>query len=220
MHLIMPNIFPLLFLVANAFAAPGTTDNISVVISSSPKAEGQKTDGKFRCKVIVPKPILKTLKAYNPAFQPYLVQDYDPKMLALYDFTPQSCPSTVVGDFNGDGIPDAFFEGHAGDMYMVLVVLSESTQKYTVQEIKNEPQKKAQEYEFAKGKWTHLYKFEPKGINFDCGGDMHSDMRKLPVNGVSAEILTSDYTHKFLTPDDIYIWNTEEKWHEWCAPFW
>ena len=207
---------------ACVFAESAPRDTGPVLVSRTEVPAGRST--KDKCRVKLPEGVKEAITKYNPAFHPYAVRDYDAQMLTHYKFTSKSCPSIVIGDFNGDGIPDAFFEGYAGDMYIVLVVLSNSNEEYMVHEIWKRDQNKTPEAEFVHGNWIHMYKLVPKGTSFDCGGDESSNIKKLPVDGVATETFGSirnyNSTNKILILGEIDIWDiTMNKWYQWCAPY-
>lgn len=73
------------------------------------------------------------LKKYDPEFKIWRPQDFGAIWRGLYEyksfqpsrsFLAYQTPSAVIGDFNGDGIPDAALSGHTKTYIARLVVLS------------------------------------------------------------------------------------------------
>ncbi len=71
------------------------------------------------------------INAY-PGFAPWNQSDYFPKSLRAYEFSRYSTPTTVVGDFNGDGKTDVVLLGHDARGDLVLAVLSSNDSDYEV----------------------------------------------------------------------------------------
>ncbi|MBI5178701.1 MAG: hypothetical protein HZA04_05530 [Nitrospinae bacterium] len=84
-------------------------------------------------KVFLSTGMTAALNKYDPEFKIWRAQDFHTMWRGLYDyksfqpsrsFLAYQTPSAVIGDFNGDGIPDAALSGHTKKYQALLVVLS------------------------------------------------------------------------------------------------
>lgn len=76
----------------------------------------------------------KALKKYNSDFRIWKQADFPPFLLKRVGFSLKSSPSAVIGDFNGDNLPDAVLWGHDKRSGYLLAVMS-SNSVYKVVEI-------------------------------------------------------------------------------------
>lgn len=89
------------------------------------------------------------LKTYTPEFIIWEAADFDPDLLAMYAYGGTTgeytlnyqSPSAVIGDFNGDKVPDAALLGHDRTHKKMLVLLS-GADGYSVVEISSYPLEK------------------------------------------------------------------------------
>ncbi len=86
------------------------------------------------------------LKKYDPEFEIWKAQDFYPLMREMYTYGGSSgkyiityqTPSAVIGDFNGDKIPDIALLGHNKTHDKKIVILSK-TSGYKIVELLNYP---------------------------------------------------------------------------------
>ncbi|MGV8118622.1 MAG: hypothetical protein AB2L14_02550 [Candidatus Xenobiia bacterium LiM19] len=74
------------------------------------------------------------LNDYDIEFTHWRPGDYIAQTARAYRYTPYQAPFAVIGDFNGDGIPDAVIDGHNRKQSRLLCVLSQGV-TFTVMEI-------------------------------------------------------------------------------------
>jgi len=126
-----------------------------VLLFASDCSAGTWYDADFQPRVEVEYQVLlssgmKTaLEKHVPGFELWKARDFNPMLRALYDyksyhrdrdFLAYQTLSAVVGDFNGDGLPDAALMGHTKTDEVFLVVLSKGI-GYEVVEIYKYPYK-------------------------------------------------------------------------------
>lgn len=86
------------------------------------------------------------LRNYDPTFAHWRPGDYIPSIAQTYKYAPCQAPFAVIGDFNGDGIPDAVIDGHASKESRVIALLSQGNAFYVIEISKSryiEPRKLA-----------------------------------------------------------------------------
>lgn len=71
--------------------------------------------------------IRDAIDKYDPSFTTWRLDDYLPRLAREYLFTGADAPFAVVGDFNGDKIPDMVLDGHASKYAPCISVLSEGS---------------------------------------------------------------------------------------------
>lgn len=74
----------------------------------------------------LPPAMQSAVKAHDSHFVTWQQTDFLPFLLDNYKFSPQQIPSAAIGDFNGDGTPDAALWGHNKSHYLLLAILSDS----------------------------------------------------------------------------------------------
>lgn len=74
------------------------------------------------------------LNDYDPEFTHWRPGDYIAQIAENYRYSPCQAPFAVVGDLNGDGVPDAVIDGHDRKQSRLLCVLSQCG-TFTVMEI-------------------------------------------------------------------------------------
>jgi hypothetical protein len=97
-------------------------------------------------KVILSTGMEDALKAYDPEFEPWKALDFEPFLRNIYTYGPATGEyfrtyqtlSAVIGDFNGDKIPDIALLGHNKTHEKKIVILSKNT-IYKVVELLNYP---------------------------------------------------------------------------------
>ncbi|PIS47328.1 MAG: hypothetical protein COT17_03995 [Elusimicrobia bacterium CG08_land_8_20_14_0_20_51_18] len=99
------------------------------------------------------------LKWYDPEFEIWSPRDFHPMVRGLYeyksfepwrDFLAYQTPSAVIGDFNGDEVPDAVLMGHNKTQGKTIAIISKEG-KYTLVEINSGPLKNPLAPEYARG---------------------------------------------------------------------
>ena len=92
------------------------------------------------------------LEKYAPGFKTWKAPDFHPMLRGTYNyksyrpdraFLAYQTLSAVIGDFNGDGLPDSALMGHTATDEALLVVLSKGV-RYEVIEIYKYPYKDAE----------------------------------------------------------------------------
>lgn len=82
------------------------------------------------------------LKVYDPEFEIWSAQNFHPMLRGLYEyksfepwrsFLAYQTPSAVIGDFNGDDIPDVILLGHSKTHGKRIVVLSNNTGYFVIE---------------------------------------------------------------------------------------
>ena len=97
-------------------------------------------------KVLLSTGMEAALKAYDPEFEIWKAQDFDPFLRNVYTYGPTpgeyfrtyQTLSAVIGDFNGDKIPDVALLGHNKTHDKRIVILSKDT-GYVIVELLNYP---------------------------------------------------------------------------------
>jgi len=67
-------------------------------------------------------PIAECLQREAPGFSSWRSSDYLPAVLDSYSFTTRQAPSTVIGDWDGDGVLDVVLYGRQGLRNRVIAV--------------------------------------------------------------------------------------------------
>ena len=134
-------------------------------------------------KMVLPESMAAVLRSYSPGFRLRRQMDYDPRRVAVYDFSLWSTPAAVAGDFNGDAVLDAVVSGYDESFYRSLVILSTSSDSYRILE-KSRMKRNSGSMENAE-KLRHVLVFQPKGSVYDYGGDSATEreMRVLKNDG-------------------------------------
>lgn len=97
-------------------------------------------------KVTLSSAMATALKTYDLEFKIWEVQDFEPSLREMYTYGGYSskyiinyqAPSAVIGDFNGDKIPDAALLGHNRTHDKRIMILSKNT-GYSIIELLNYP---------------------------------------------------------------------------------
>ena len=74
--------------------------------------------------IILSSEIEGKIAEYDFDFKPYNIENYTLGLVSLYPFSPYSAPSTIVGDFNGDGKKDVIMDGENRNFIKRIVVIS------------------------------------------------------------------------------------------------
>lgn len=121
-------------------------------VQISPTGRAMWYDAGFQPKIEIEyKIILSTgmrtaLKEYDPEFKIWKMQDFNSMLrMGFYSFKPDrpgrhflayQTPSAVIGDFNGDNIPDIVLLGHDKIREKVIVILSKNSKYHIIELIK------------------------------------------------------------------------------------
>lgn len=73
---------------------------------------------------LVPQAVRDAVDKYDPSFMPWRYDEYDPETGRQYVFSEAEAMFGVIGDFNGDRIPDVVMDGYTSDSHVTLSVLS------------------------------------------------------------------------------------------------
>ncbi|MHB1863768.1 MAG: hypothetical protein ACYCVL_12445 [Gemmatimonadaceae bacterium] len=73
----------------------------------------------------LPTAMVRLLRDSAPGFQPWGMDRYDPDVRRTYFLSYRAVPSAVIGDFNGDGIPDVVADGRTGTEALEVCLLSQ-----------------------------------------------------------------------------------------------
>jgi hypothetical protein len=119
-------------------------------------------------------PLKEALRKYAPDFRIWRQDAYDSRRIRAYPHSSRSTPATVLGDFNGDGVMDAYLHGHDSTYALTICALSRSSGSYEITEnsrssLKDLP---AWSYDPASKKFRTVLVFQPAGSSYACGGDM------------------------------------------------
>lgn len=74
---------------------------------------------------LVPQAVRDAVDKYDPSFMPWRYDEYDPETGRQYVFSEAEAMFGVIGDFNGDRIPDVVMDGYTAGSHVTLGVLSE-----------------------------------------------------------------------------------------------
>lgn len=118
------------------------------------------------------------LYRFSPDFKLRPLQEYSAKVLEHYCYSPGSSPSAVIGDFNGDGNPDAHVTGYEPGWLATILLISNGPDAYYAvyagrQKYEGlEAAVKSCSWCFDKEKkLVHAYYLQPRGASYSCGGD-------------------------------------------------
>ncbi|HOC91402.1 MAG TPA: hypothetical protein PKH33_03425 [bacterium] len=76
-------------------------------------------------RVTMPKEMKKTLEEYYPDFKVWDQSDFAPVIINdIYVFSAKQTPSTVIADFNGDGVKDIALFGYDNTHMRVICIMS------------------------------------------------------------------------------------------------
>lgn len=132
------------------------------------------------------------LYRFSPDFKLRPLEEYSAKVLEHYCYSPGSSPSAVIGDFNGDGRPDAFLVGYEKDWLAAILLISNGPDAYyPVYASRNkydglEAAVKNCSWCFDKEKkLVHSYYLQPRGAAYSCGGDYSRINRTLKNDGIA-----------------------------------
>ncbi len=75
-------------------------------------------------RAVLPPAMRQLLNDSSPGFEPWPISHYTSDVRGWYVVTHRSAPSSVVGDFNGDGVQDLVTEGHDRQRALRLCLLS------------------------------------------------------------------------------------------------
>lgn len=131
------------------------------------------------------------LSRFSPDFKLRPLEEYSAKVLEHYCYSPGSSPSAVIGDFNGDNLPDAYLVGHEkGWLASILLISNGPDAYYPVYASRHkydglEAAAKNCSWCFDKEKkLVHAYYLQPRGATYSCGGD-YQIKRTLEKDGVA-----------------------------------
>jgi hypothetical protein len=77
----------------------------------------------------------RVLDSYAPGFRPWRLEDYGREGMEAWAGDPANALFAVVGDFNGDGVPDVALDGHDRTHNYRFVILSSDSATFTVREL-------------------------------------------------------------------------------------
>jgi hypothetical protein len=162
-------------------------------------------------KIILSSAIKNAVTVYDPDFVLWEQSDYRAENIRTYQFSLQSTPSAVIGDFNGDGKTDAVLAGRNTRGAAVLAIMSSSTALYNVI-----PIHKGGRFDNFKQRGDSIPKiafdilsFQPKGKTYKKG-DKYVRTLILPSNGIKNETLKV-YHPKWYSNGTIYWWDDSKK---------
>jgi hypothetical protein len=112
-------------LVAAAGCAPRDAQQDRPVVEASPAAPAIELTDSAAFRLSLPTAMVRVLHDSVPGFEPWSMDHYDPDVRKSYFLSFRSVPSAVIGDFNGDGIPDVAIDGRTGTEAITAVLLSE-----------------------------------------------------------------------------------------------
>lgn len=146
--------------------------------------------------VVLSTPMANALRSFDGSFVVWKQADYRPKELRSYPFSLQSTPSGIVGDFNGDGRPDAVLAGRNARGAAVLALLSGDSSAYSIAPISQFDFNKLREQGLAVPTVApDILFFQPKGKVYELG-DMY--IKKLILEYDAFEIAVIDTYDKNL----------------------
>ncbi len=160
------------------------------------------------------------IRGYDPDFEVWTQDDYAPGIVRAYNFSLRSTPAAIIGDFNGDGVLDAYLTGHDKTNVINIAVLSSSSATYTVAEMGRGRLDEIPDYVYAKGtkKFLAAYAFQPKGSRYDCGGDAGVSILTLKNDGVAIETIYRDEEHNsYLWIREVLYWDAAKRMFSHCA---
>lgn len=80
----------------------------------------------------------RVLKRSEPTFRFWRPSEFLPEAVQDYPYNPRQCPVAVVGDFNGDKVPDLALQGRTDKDCLLGVLLSQG-QKYRLVTVQRSP---------------------------------------------------------------------------------
>lgn len=80
-------------------------------------------DGNHHC-LHLSDAVRAAIAKYDATFTPWTDADYLPDIRAYYQYTDDQAPFAVIGDFNGDRLPDVVLDGKTARSAVVLALLS------------------------------------------------------------------------------------------------
>jgi anti-sigma factor RsiW len=163
--------------------AAGNTADISCKALNSGKApsEAQLT------------PLMKEfLSRFSPDFKLRPLEEYSAKVLEHYCYSPGSSPSAVIGDFNGDGRPDAYLVGYEKAWLAAILLISNGPDAYypiyagrqKYENLEAAVKNCALCFDREK-KLVYAYYLQPRGASYSCGGDYSRIKRTLNNDGIA-----------------------------------
>ena len=120
------------------------------------------------CTLTLSAEILKTLAAYDPQFKVWQFRDYAKSCVGTPDYqcTEKQTPFAVIGDFNGDTIPDITLMGHNATSDLTLALVSNKKGFRVVEITKTDLSDPSKELcgGYGNGLWIYLAHFPPRKI--------------------------------------------------------
>ena len=80
-----------------------------------------------RHELVLPNAMERAIQDAVPGFEPWTLDAYDDDIQKHYSFTSRQAPWAVIGDFDGDGLPDLILDGHSGPKCFRLCVWGRAT---------------------------------------------------------------------------------------------
>jgi hypothetical protein len=139
--------------------APGhAEDTAEKAFLESRQRFDRKTHIKVSYEVSLSPEMKGALKKYNPYFEIWKSEDYLPTLIQVYEFKAfprkgyfaYQTPSAVIGDFNGDFVPDVIMKGHDKKSSLMVAIMSHQ-KEYRVIELGKGPLKDPRE------EWYDVY---------------------------------------------------------------
>jgi hypothetical protein len=134
----------------------------------------------------------KSLYDFSPDFKLRGMEEYSARILEHYCYSPYSNPSAVVGDFNGDGSPDAYLVGYEKNWLERILLVSNPAGTYDAVRLEKrkydgiEAGVKACPWCYDKNKkLINAYYLQPKGASYICGGDYYMEKSSLKNDGIA-----------------------------------
>jgi hypothetical protein len=94
---------------------------LALLLAAAPVVEKRGTTHVL----VLPPAMEAALKAYDPNFAPFPESHFDPESINGYPYGAKQAPFAVVGDMNGDGVPDAVIAGRGSRRAVLVCVMSE-----------------------------------------------------------------------------------------------
>lgn len=120
------------------------------------------------CDLQLSNKIREILTNYSPQFKAWKFDDYAQSCVGAgyYQCTEKQTPFAVIGDFNGDTIPDLTLMGHTAANDVTLSLLSDKTEFHVVEISKTDLSDPSRELTggYGKGLWIYLSHRNPGKI--------------------------------------------------------
>ena len=199
-------------LPANADEEATSLINKMVVVTrkKQPQPPYEPNGLRIEYRVILSSAIKNAVNTYDPDFVLWEQSDYPAKNIRAYQFSLQSTPAAVIGDFNDDGKTDAVLAGYNTQGYPVLAVLSSNTSSYKVIPIRENGH-----FDFFKKRGKpkpkiafDILSFQPKGKTYEFGATYATTIT-LQTNGIKIESL-NPYSLNWYAPT-LFWWDKQKK---------